>query len=585
MVKEESDELVSGYLEAVSSAFTGSPAEAAAQGDFVKTVYAKVCTILKTSETKLRYKVVVTALQLIKDHAYMFREHLLGATPTELFAVLQQLCGHSNRDVCVAALDATDAWLGQITARLKPDSSGEHKVIFTGLWQLCNQSLESRGGNGPHIRVRCLALRGYGALAKVAKAGKTIDIVKMWKKLAEQVKLILINIVTDADADAEHMLPDLTIALADFILQLPGELSESDLDMLNSLAAMLLAEYRTVLNARRFLFHRAFYLLLYALSQSPERRALPLFLERTMYRQTMESVKPEVAAGYTRPGVPARGHQKPQPCFRYSDFWASLGDRDKSTRSWLRKRAAVAGSLDEAHGRIQQLVYTRIWQAVTRIVTKLDFTIADQLPEGADDIASQGGGGEGEDGEMDGSDGGLVSEGRVFQASGMTGHERPQNPRDVEIFLNLVDFVKQLLDNVAPEYFRDSCYVFCDTMIKLSSRNALFSGFFKLLSAAMKAADKGAFFRGLSLAELHRYDGRHSTVAGMRGAGVKEEGSERDGAADDMEADPAGGGRGEAAADPEASKADHLQLCFIITSKFADEVSAGAAFVWAQVRR
>ena len=53
------------------------------------------------------------------------------------------------------------------------------------------------------------------------------------------------------------------------------------------------------------------------------------------------------------------------------------------------------------------------------------------------------------------------------QASGMTGQERPRNPRDVATFLNLVDFSSMLLDRVKPEFFKDSCYVFCETAIKL----------------------------------------------------------------------------------------------------------------------
>ena len=142
--------MISGYLEAVHGAFLGSPDEAEAKEEFVKTVYTKVCAILKKSDTKSRYKIVVSALRLIKDHAYMFREYLEPENPTEIYGILQQLCDHSNRDVRTGALEATDAWLGQIAARLKPDASGEHKRIFSGLWNLCNLSLEPKGARSNH---------------------------------------------------------------------------------------------------------------------------------------------------------------------------------------------------------------------------------------------------------------------------------------------------------------------------------------------------------------------------------------------------------------------------------------------------
>jgi len=61
------------------------------------------------------------------------------------------------------------------------------------------------------------------------------------------------------------MLLDLVISLADFLLQLTGEVSEVDLEILDNLCGALLQQYQSALDARHFLFHRAFYSLLYAL--------------------------------------------------------------------------------------------------------------------------------------------------------------------------------------------------------------------------------------------------------------------------------------------------------------------------------
>jgi hypothetical protein len=215
-----------------------------------------------------------------------------------------------------------------------------------------------------------------------------------------------------------------------------------------------------------------------------------------VYRNIIFSVQPEFSSGYTPPGVRAIGFQKPQPCERFSKFWASLGE-DRS--SWLRGRA-VDVNLETAHNAVQQQVYVRVWQAIIRILSKLDFsfdTDASIDGESADVTAD---GEENEDGDAPG--GRMV----VFtQASGMTGQERPRNPRDVATFLNLVDFSSMLLDRVKPEFSKDSCYVFCETAIKLVSRHTLFSGFFKMLTAAMKSAREGRFFRGLSLELVHTH--------------------------------------------------------------------------------
>jgi len=202
----------------------------------------------------------------------------------------------------------------------------------------------------------------------------------------------------------------------------------------------------------------------------------------------MFSVQPEDAVGYARPGVAPIGDQKSQPCTRFSSFWASLGNKEHG--DWLRKRA-VTGDLEIACHSIQQQVYTRIWLAIIQMVKTLDFTV-DEHDE--TDIAEDGQGvsQEEEKGDQDDEDAdAALNQGMVFQASGMTGREQPRSMRDVEIFLNLVEFVKSMLGKVAPKYFEDSCYVFCETMIKFSSRNALFSGFSKLLTAAMQSARNG----------------------------------------------------------------------------------------------
>ena len=220
---------------------------------------------------------------------------------------------------------------------------------------------------------------------------------------------------------------------------------------------------------------------------------------------------------------------------------------------WLRKRGVTA-DLEEAHQEIQRQVYRRVWQAVIRIVETLDFTVDEVGPQ--EDTES----GETKDHDEtgasangdDAADAGVSDmSGLRFQASGMTGREKPVSMQDVDIFHNLVDFTKILLEKVAPRYFEDSCYIFCDTMVKQSSRNPLFSGFFKLLTAAMDSARRGHFFRGLSPELLERTHYSSATSRAIFGGAGP----------DAMDVEPA------------ATVQDDAQRCFIIMSKFAKEVN------------
>ena len=100
----------------------------------------------------------------------------------------------------VTALDAADAWLGQVATVLEPKEHKQHKEILLALWEVCTSKVDN-----DRVRVRCLALRGYGALAKAAK--DLTDISKIWRRITEQVKLILIQIHTDsAELEVGHVL-------------------------------------------------------------------------------------------------------------------------------------------------------------------------------------------------------------------------------------------------------------------------------------------------------------------------------------------------------------------------------------------
>jgi DNA-dependent protein kinase catalytic subunit len=536
---EKSNELTSGYLEAVLGALTSqtewtSKSWTIAQTEeMLSTIYSKVCKIVNDNKELKRYKVLVTALELIREHSECFKQDLLSRQPEKMYESLLDLCVHENRDVKTAALEATDSWVGQVSALLQPKHQPQHMNLFWALWNTCNKRM-----GDDKVRVVCLAMRGFGALAKTAKIAKDDLLPTIWDNLTKNVRFTLTRLHSEdfEDGEAEQLLPDLLVSLADFLLQMSGEVSVAELEMLDNLCEQLLQFYRETLNSRRFLFHRAFYFLLHSLHQCGH-AVLSQFLDKAVYRNICNiCVRPELDDRYAPPGVSPTDRQKPQPCTHFSGFWGSLGAKHGE---WLRKRGMTA-DVESVHKSIQRQVYTRIWQAVIRIVKTLDFVLDTEQGEAG-----------GEEGNEENN--AVLDWGIVFQASGLTGREQPRNRNDWNIALNVVDFVKFLLAEVAPEYFKDSCHIFCETMIKLSSQNVLFSGFFKLLTAAMKSARKGHFFCGLSLQgpRALQLKDNHRNSEGENNA-MEVEGSDTEG----------------------AFPLVNTELCFVITSKFAKEVLA-----------
>jgi hypothetical protein len=72
----------------------------------------------------------------------------------------------------------------------------------------------------------------------------------------------------------------------------------------------------------------------------------------------------------------------------------------------------------------------------------------------------------------------------------MNGTEQPREVQDIHKFLNLVTFAQILLnDEACAHLFRPSKLVFCRIMMSLAQQHTIFSGFLKLLSAAMRVND------------------------------------------------------------------------------------------------
>jgi hypothetical protein len=323
----QSVDLVSGYLQAVHGYLNGASEGQTEEGleDFLRTVYGRLRLILRDAGDVSRYKAVISALELLKEHASRFRAYVLHESETkEFYTYLLELCVHSNSDVKNPALEATEAWLGQVASTLKPEGDAtHHEATLLQLWDVCTKKLsENPDSPSRKVRLKCLALRGYGTLSKAAKV--RWDLVPTWTSLASEVKLVLVSVVDNAmGSEEQDLLPDLIISLSDFLLQLSSEISQADLEMLDGTCEALLKEYRTTLNSRRFLFERAFYFLLYALHRRG--RALSLFLDRSMYRNVITNVQPALTNEYALPGVSGAeldSRKKEQPCFRFSEFWA-----------------------------------------------------------------------------------------------------------------------------------------------------------------------------------------------------------------------------------------------------------------------
>jgi hypothetical protein len=205
--------LTSGYLEAVlgalksQTAWTSKRWTIAKTEELLSTIYSKVCKIVNDNDELKRYKVLVAALELIREHSECFKQDLLSRQPGKMYEELLDLCVCKNSEVKTATLEATDSWVGQVSALLQPKHQSQHMNVFGTQWKTCNDKL-----GDDKIRVVCLAMRGFGALAKTAKLAKDNLLPIIWDKLTKKVRFTLTRIHSEdfEEGEAEQLLPALT---------------------------------------------------------------------------------------------------------------------------------------------------------------------------------------------------------------------------------------------------------------------------------------------------------------------------------------------------------------------------------------
>ena len=260
------------------------------------------------------------------------------------------------------------------------------------------------------------------------------------------------------------------------------QVDQQKIQLLDKLLEAMFNSFPSLIRARRFTCTQAWFFLLFALHKKGG--SLHTFLDLFTFRGLVGSIEPSDDVRCARPGMPADPEQRPQPCVVYCDLWKSLQAEDHIL--WLKRRGY---DVDKATAtKIASEVYDRFFEAVIRVMSKLDLAVSSEFNAGN----------EAEHGDQ--QDQPLPEDENVThsapQASCMSGLERPKCCKDMELFLNLVDLCQLFMNGLHAQFFQRSYFPFVKCMIEKSTLYPLMSGFFKLLTASMHLIEQGGFLSG-----------------------------------------------------------------------------------------
>ncbi|KAK6170524.1 hypothetical protein SNE40_018898 [Patella caerulea] len=437
--------------------------------------YAKMA--IDPSINLSRYEVPKAGLILFSKHASQLREFFID----DYQVMYERLCHwshHRNREVLNIGMSAMEAFLKEISEMLV-QKSGEGLIkgaVFKFFMQQFRSIMNSSEANSKEIS---LAIRGYGLLAAPCKSFlKANDVQFMFSEMITKCEQQFFG-NTDDLQDKLHSLHSYLEALANIINEV-NEVSDTFASIVEHLLVLQLENIPSInekihyscirsvihvllsLMAKGSTFHQVLSGVVY---QSVIRTCShPIVLETEQTEEDLTAVDT-----FKEKNISYRN---------YLDVWTHLLESAKI------KDLSTLGISIEERTQLTDAVYNELMTAILKVLNKLDLTSTSstELTEQVDGASTSA------DVSMETDD---------VSADPTVGVQATK-PKDFQVFINLVDFCRDLLPTKCTELFEKWIFTFSHNIILLSTKNPLVSGFYKFLAMCMKISNKLSYFQSVA---------------------------------------------------------------------------------------
>uniref|UniRef100_A0A3Q2PZS8 DNA-dependent protein kinase catalytic subunit n=1 Tax=Fundulus heteroclitus TaxID=8078 RepID=A0A3Q2PZS8_FUNHE len=395
-------------------------------------------------------------LRLFARHASQFSSCLMDHYRA-LFETMCKLCGHINAEMKKTSYSALEAFLKQV-ALLVADNIEEHKSKLKFFMQKFCGIIKTMDSTHKELSI---AIRGYGFFAAPCKKVCPQDVDLMYTELIQRCKQMYLT-ESDGEDDSFYQLPSFLDSIASVLIHLDKQIPEVYTPLLERLLVVQIDSFPQYSERMQFACSRSILKVFVAVaSKGP---VLWSFISSVVHQGLIRVCsKPVLQSedGSSESLEVRTGNWKVPSSANYLPLYKGLLDCDQLKDSGFLDGAFE--SQNAALGSLSRLLYEELVKSILRIVEKLDLSVQK--------IAT---------GEEPSSD--------------PTAHLLPNKIKDFTAFINLVDFCELLL-NKHTEYFHCWMYPLSHELILHSIRNPLVSGFYKLLSVAMKVAKKIKYYQ------------------------------------------------------------------------------------------
>ncbi|XP_014836896.1 PREDICTED: DNA-dependent protein kinase catalytic subunit [Poecilia mexicana] len=416
-----------------------------------------------------RYAVTFAGLRLFARHASQFSGCLMDHYRA-LFETMCKLCGHINGEMKKTSYSALEAFLKQV-ALLVADNIDEHKSKLKFFMQKFCGIIKTMESTHKELSI---AIRGYGFFAAPCKKVCPQDVDLMYTELIQRCKQMYLT-ESDGEDDSFYQLPSFLDSIASVLIHL-DKIPEVYTPLLERLLVVQIDTFPQYSERMQFACSRSILKVFVAVaSKGP---VLWSFISSVVHQGLIRVCSKPITLSEDSSSESAEvrtGKWKVPASANYLPLYKGLLDCDQLKDSGFLDGAFL--SQNAALGSLSRLLYDELVKSILRIVEKLDLSVQKIATgeEAPDDAA------------------------HVLPSSDPTANLLPNKIKDFTAFINLVDFCSELLLNTHVENFQSWMYPLSHELILHSIRNPLVSGFYKLLSVAMKIAKRIKYYQGVGV--------------------------------------------------------------------------------------
>ncbi|KAM8811045.1 DNA-dependent protein kinase catalytic subunit [Eudromia elegans] len=427
-----------------------------------------------------RYAVQLAGLQLFSRHAAQFGTFLLD-NYVSLFKTMCKWCGHTNQELKKAGHSALDSFLKQISLMVAKDAQLHQSKLQFFMEQFYGIIKRMDSSN----KELSIAIRGCGLFAAPCKAIRSKDVDYMYVELLQRCKQMYLTEGETAD-DHIYQLPSFLQSIASVVVHL-DTIPEVYTPVLEHLVVVQIDSFPQYSEKMQSACCRSIVKIFLALTEKGpilwsfistvvHQGLIRIFSKPITFSKEYFGKKTSGSEEFPAPGEVGAGKWKVPTYKDYLYLFRGLLSCDTMKESVLEDENFLASN--SALKSLSRLLYDELIKSVLKIIEKLDLTVQKLQVNEQDESEA---------------DSALV-----VPTSDPASNLQPTKPTDFIAFINLVEFCREILPEKHVEYFNPWVYSFGYELIVQSTKLPLISGFYKLLSVAMKIAKKIKYFEGVS---------------------------------------------------------------------------------------